>query len=71
MSKARSFRRVFWLDSGADQREAVPGPSLGWFSESHRTERFRDASENAFRKSPWFSEVAVMEWQGRNRRKPA
>jgi hypothetical protein len=28
MSKARSFRRVFYWDPGADQREAAPRPQV-------------------------------------------
>jgi hypothetical protein len=42
MSRARSFRRVLYWGSGADQREAAPHPRFGIaVSRPHRTDRFR------------------------------
>jgi hypothetical protein len=47
MSRTRSFRRVFYRASGADQREAAYPPRVYGRPETHRTERFRYAWKNA------------------------
>jgi hypothetical protein len=47
MSRARSFRRVLYWGLVADQREAAHPPRVEVLCQTHRTDRFRDAWENA------------------------
>jgi hypothetical protein len=51
MSRARSFRRVFYRGLVADQREAARPPRVEVPCEIHRTDRFGDAWENAYHAS--------------------
>src|SRR5262245_54466306 len=47
MSRARSFRRVLYRGTGADQGEAAQPPRVSMRCGPHRTDRFRHALENA------------------------